>query len=116
MSGGLSRFLLAPSCCRKAGQVERIGGNTVRGNGRPGRAEARRHTTTWIPQSRSIGLLLPVRRGQYASNQPLSRNPIHRLESEARYCVGDVAPSRQLTTGEAREESRSSRIVTSASA
>jgi hypothetical protein len=53
----------APSCCRKAGQVERIGANTVRGNGRPERARARRHTTTRIPQSRSIGLLLPGRRG-----------------------------------------------------
>ena len=37
-SGGFSRFLSAPSCCRKAGQAERIGGNTVRGKGRPGRA------------------------------------------------------------------------------
>jgi hypothetical protein len=32
----------------------------VRGKGRPGRARARRHTTTRIPQSRSIGLLLPL--------------------------------------------------------
>ena len=36
---------------------------------------------TRIPQSRSIGLLLPVRRGQSASDQPLSLNPIHRLEA-----------------------------------
>jgi hypothetical protein len=72
MSGGPSRFLLAPSCCRKAGQVERIGGNAVRGKDRPGRAKARRHTTTRIPQSRCMAYCSPSPGG---STPPPSRCP-----------------------------------------
>jgi hypothetical protein len=47
---------------------------------------------TRIPQSRSIGLLLPVRRGQCASDQPFSTNPVHRRS------VRESAQNLEMTT------------------
>jgi hypothetical protein len=60
-----------------AGQVERIDGNVVRGNGRPGRAQLdaiRPHgylsPGAWLNGSPSQG-------GQWAPSQPFSSNPVH---------------------------------------
>jgi hypothetical protein len=82
----------APSCCRKAGQVERTRGDAVRGKGRPGRARARRRdqTDSSVPLG-TIRLTAPPVGGSTprASRCPRTlREPSDRVNAMPRYQPG----------------------------
>jgi hypothetical protein len=73
-SGGPFQIPIGPVLLPQGRQVERIGGNIVRGKGRPGRAEARRrrHTDSRVPVHRLTAPGSPgaVRLGSAVVHEP----------------------------------------------
>ena len=84
MSGGTFQIPIGPVLLPQGGagrKLEPAATRCAKSKGRPGRAEARRRGHTGFHSPGPSGSTAPARRGQCASDQPLSTNPIHRQKA-----------------------------------